>query len=200
MQPDPQLDGRTRRRLEAMRRAQAVALDLFEARGYDAVTVEEVAAGAQVGAATLYRNFGTKERLVLWDGYDPLLFEGLAARLSAGEAPLPATQEALSGALEGIYREDRARILRRSRLVLAHPALKAAAASDRAELHRGLAALYLSAKACRDALEAEVVAGAVVGALEAGVAHWVREEGRRPLRQVLRRAFRHLVNLGGRGG
>ena len=52
---------------------QQVALDLFEQRGFAAVGVEEIARAAGVGPATVYRHFGSKERIVLWDDYDPLL-------------------------------------------------------------------------------------------------------------------------------
>ena len=76
------MDGRAERRLDAMRRVQAAALDLFEQRGYEQVTVEDIAAAAEVGPATVYRNFGGKERIVLWDEYDPMIFDAIAARLS----------------------------------------------------------------------------------------------------------------------
>jgi AcrR family transcriptional regulator len=186
------VDGRTRRRIEAMRQVQEVALGLFEERGYDGVTVEEIAAGAGVAPATVYRNFGTKERLVLWDEYDPMLLEAIAGRLGA-LPPMAATLEALVASLDEVYGEDRKRILRRARLISEHPPLLAVTAADRVAFARALASVFLGQRACRDALEAEVLAEAIAGLLDAAIRHWVKEKGRPPLRDVLRRAFEYLA-------
>ena len=43
----------------------AAAVELFVRHGFDAVSVEEVADAADVGASTVYRHFPTKEDLVL---------------------------------------------------------------------------------------------------------------------------------------
>lgn len=193
MQPPP-TDGRAARRVLAMRRAQAAALDLIEAHGFDAVTIESVAARAGVAPATIYRNFGTKERLVLWDEYDPMLFEAIRERLPTASLRA-ATLEGAVAALGAIYTEDAARIRRRAKIITTHPALMAATSADRAALTGGLAALFLEARACRDALAAEVVAGALVVALEAGVRAWVGEGDDVPLARTLRRAFRRLDAL-----
>ncbi|KHL05668.1 TetR family transcriptional regulator [Sinomonas humi] len=54
-----------------------VARDIFRSKGYDAVSMDEVAKAAQVGAGTLYRHFPTKEDL-----YDAIL-EAWADRVNA---------------------------------------------------------------------------------------------------------------------
>ncbi|MCH6469142.1 TetR/AcrR family transcriptional regulator [Sinomonas terrae] len=53
-----------------------VARDIFRAKGYDAVSMDEVAKAAGVGAGTLYRHFPTKEDL-----YDAVL-EAWAERVN----------------------------------------------------------------------------------------------------------------------
>jgi AcrR family transcriptional regulator len=181
------------KRREAMRRVQAEALELFETRGFDSVTIEQIAAAARVSPPTVYRHFGTKERIVLWDEYDPPLFAAIAERLP--ERPvLNAIGDALVVALDKIYSEDATRILRRVRMVRSEPALSAANVAVLSEMKRGLAQVL--AHSCADELEADVTAGAVVAALEAAVEHWARRNGKTPLRTLLRSAFRRLRKLG----
>lgn len=176
-----------------MRRVQSEALDLFEARGFARVTIEEIAAAARVSAPTVYRHFGTKEQIVFWDEYDPLLFTAIGERLPRMPV-LDAVGDALVASLDKIYAQDAARILRRVHLIRSEPALSAAGAANSAQMRRALAQLL--APACDDPLEAEVVAGAVLVALEAAVNHWADKRGKTPLRTVLRSALHRLRKLG----
>ncbi len=63
------------------------ALRLFVEKGYDATTVEEIAAAAGVSHMTFFRYFPRKEEVVEYDEYDPLLEDLIAAR-PPDEAPL----------------------------------------------------------------------------------------------------------------
>ncbi|GAB0102911.1 TetR/AcrR family transcriptional regulator [Nocardia sp. JMUB6875] len=74
-----------RRKIEAMSRIQRTALDLFAEHGYREVTVERVAAAAGVSPSSIYRYFGTKEMLVLYDETDPKTLEILRA-VGGGQA------------------------------------------------------------------------------------------------------------------
>lgn len=190
----PAVDGRTRRRVAAMARVQAAALDLFERRGFADVTIEAIAAAAEVGPATIYRNFGTKERIVLWDEYDPLLLAALTREL-AEHPVLVATTRALTASLAGIYRTDKERILRRARLIRATPALQQAVLADHRALQTALAAVLRASGRTRDELSAQVFAGALAAALIAGVDRWLDREGREPLARSLAAAFERLRRL-----
>lgn len=177
-----------------MRRVQERALDLFEAHGYAQVSVEAIAEAAGVGPATIYRNFGGKERIVLWDEYDPLLFAGLADAL-ADAPPLAAIQRALGRALAELYARDRERIIRRARIVEANPELRQASAANQEALRAGLAEVLLKAGAARDPLEAAVFGGAIASTLEAAALAWLADGGASPLSRHLAMAFRRLTRL-----
>ncbi|MEU8777230.1 TetR family transcriptional regulator [Streptomyces sp. NPDC048606] len=56
---------RESKKLRTRRRLAATALELFLERGFDAVSVADVAAAAEVSKPTLFRYFPTKEDLVL---------------------------------------------------------------------------------------------------------------------------------------
>ncbi|MEV4221917.1 TetR family transcriptional regulator [Nonomuraea sp. NPDC049725] len=60
---------RQRNRLSAIHRIMDTAMDLFDERGYNAVTIDEIAAASGVSPRTFYRYFGTKEGLFTTDAY-----------------------------------------------------------------------------------------------------------------------------------
>jgi AcrR family transcriptional regulator len=58
------LGRRDRKRLETRNALAAVALELFAERGFDAVTVNDIADGADVDPSTFFRHFGSKEAVI----------------------------------------------------------------------------------------------------------------------------------------
>jgi AcrR family transcriptional regulator len=60
----PPLDRRERKRERTASHLSATAFSLFEAQGYDAVSMEQIAAEADVAKATLYSYFPVKEALI----------------------------------------------------------------------------------------------------------------------------------------
>lgn len=194
-QSDPRVeDGRTSRKLATMRRIQLAALGLFERRGFAGVTVEEIASAARVGPATVYRNFATKERIIPWDEYDPMLVQGVAERLATASI-LTASRDALIAGLNAVYARDRERILRRIRVVSASPAMSAEAARNLAALRAALASVYLELRATPSRLAAEVMAGVVVATLEAAITAWTAESARHSLQFHVTRAFAVLAAI-----
>jgi AcrR family transcriptional regulator len=55
---------RSLRKEQTRARIEQAALELFRRRGFEQVTVEDLARAAQVSPATFYRHFGTKEEVV----------------------------------------------------------------------------------------------------------------------------------------
>jgi AcrR family transcriptional regulator len=193
MKRQPRPDGRTARKVAAMRRVQDVAMALFRERGFDAVTVDEIARGAGVGVASVFRNFGTKENLVLWDEYDPLLFEGLASHLGK-KRPLAALAAAVGEGLATFYDSERRRLLARTDLAMRTPAVAAASRGNVERFRRELARTLR--RHVKDEFEREVLCAVFTTTLEVAVERWRRERARRSLATVLREALRHVARLG----
>ncbi len=185
---------RNDKRRWTMREVQSAALDLFEAQGYDAVSVEAIAAAAGVSAPTVYRHFATKERIVLWDDYDPDLLASIATH-AHGRTPLAAVEAGLIAALDRVYEADARRVLRRARLMTRLPELRSANAPVMAELRQGLGAVLAAAYPRLGDARAELLAGVVVVALEHAVLRWVEARGKSPLRTHFEDAFTDLQRL-----
>lgn len=138
---------RERKKERTRRRIEQAALELFAARGYDAVTVNEIAAAADVAKATLFTYFPTKESLVL-EGVGDDDLAGVVAGRAAGQSPLDALR-AYCRALAtrpGPESVDVAALVERIKVIAGSPALRAGA-GGRQDRHRralaeALAAVY----------------------------------------------------------
>jgi AcrR family transcriptional regulator len=177
-----------------MREVQAAALDLFEAQGYEVVSVEAIAAAAGVSAPTVYRHFGSKERIVLWDDYDPDLL-GAIAREARRLPPLAAIEAGLIVALDAVYETDAKRVLRRAKLVTRQPELRAANAPLMAELRAGLGTVLITGYPRLGDAPAELLAAVVVVALEHAVGRWVEARGKIALKLMFGEAFEDLRSV-----
>jgi AcrR family transcriptional regulator len=124
---DDQLPVGLRERKKARTKAaiQEHALRLFQEQGYDATTVEQIAEAAEISPSTFFRYFPTKEDVVVWDDYDPMLIEAIRSQ-PAGLSPIQAIRGGLREAFSRIPSTEAARIRERSELSLAVPELRAA--------------------------------------------------------------------------
>ncbi|MEV0820182.1 TetR/AcrR family transcriptional regulator [Nonomuraea rubra] len=115
---------RERKKEETRRRISEAALRLFDERGYDAVTVNEVAEAAGVAKVTLFNYFPSKDCLVL-DAVREDTAAIVAAR-PAGQSPLGALRAHYRGmAGLGTGEVDVEALLTTIRVISASPALLA---------------------------------------------------------------------------
>lgn len=153
------------------------AFDLFDERGFDETTVDDIARAAGVGRTTFFRYFGSKEA-VIFPEHDELLAR-IAARLDAGAADSrdAAVTEAARLVLRYYVGEgERARI--RYRLISSVPALKAREIASIRQ-YQSLFARALSEWAIDEpdaVLRAELLASAVVTAHNHVLRRWLRGE------------------------
>ena len=188
---DP-LGPRERRRMRTMSMIQRVAFRLFAEQGYDATTVEQIAAAADVSPATFFRYFPAKADLLSTDEFDPLLADQFVAR-PADEDVITAILETVRGLFELMEREDRDALLERTRLMGGSSRLHA-------QLWQGLQAnvdslaAAIATRTGRDAgaLEVRAVAAAVVSALFEVIRTWTAGDGREDLVGLAERALGQL--------
>lgn len=176
---------RERKRRDAMLRAQAAALDLFEARGFDAVTIEEIADASDVSTSSIYRYFGTKENLVLWDAFDPDAERMLAVAM-AEPVPLEGIRRVFVANLATLTPADEHQIRRRTALMMTNPAIEQAATGltySVAELLGRVMAERMDRPMVD--LEIQVVSHALSGAILGIVHHWYGTGFAAPLSEVL---------------
>ena len=105
---------RERKKIAAMHTIQEAAVNLFERDGFDAVTIDQVAAEADVSPSTVYRYFGTKEGIVLWNPHQRSLGERLDREVTEWP-PLEAMRRAVSAFAADAAEWDEERDRRRMR-------------------------------------------------------------------------------------
>lgn len=178
---------RERKRLSTMRHVQATAIEMFEVDGFDATTVEAVAAAADVSPSTIYRHFGTKEAIVIWDERDRIVDHELGSRLGR-QRPVGAFRDAAVVALA--RRDDLDRFARRLRLMFSEPSIWATAVTqdlrDRSELADAFAMVNGRAE---PRLADEVLAGTCLVALDAALERWQQVDCDEDLASLIVEAF-----------
>lgn len=174
-----------------MRELQELALDLFVEGGFDAVTVEDIATAGSVSPSTIYRYFGTKERLVVWDETDRDITVELTRRLGKQD-PMPAVRDSLIAAFEDMA--DPRTLLRRVQFIYATPQVHAAAVEQQITDQASLAGAFAAIAGRKSPnLEDAVHAGACMATLGAAIEYWQSEDGRERLPDVIAEAFEALI-------
>lgn len=151
------------------------ALDLFERNGYDATTVEEIAAAAEVSPRTFFRYFESKLDLVMarsgekHAGLGPLL-----ASRPAGEGLVEAVREAMRAELAAQLADPLVR--REFQVMLTTPSLRILAREHFYEEEAEMVPAVADRLGRRDDdLVAQVAAGVIASALWVAVNRWVVE-------------------------
>jgi AcrR family transcriptional regulator len=191
---DPPPGLRERKKIKLRRAIQTEALRLFETRGYEHTTVEQIAEAAETSTTTFYRYFPAKEDVVLDNDASPL-FEATVATQPAGE-PLTATIRAAMAGVVDAAEADRDLTLARMRLIATVPALEARYAGEERRTIDLLARL-LASRTGRpaDDYQLELVAFVLAGVLFTASRRWVAEQGATPLAVLVDQAITTIEPL-----
>ena len=191
----PEPDWRQRKKAATSDRIRASALRLFREQGYDATTVEQIAAAAGVSHMTFFRYFPTKEDVALYDGYDPLI-ASFIAQTPAGWPLIERIRAVLVQGLRQIYDTDRDTLLAQVKLIVSTPALRERQwAGQLATQQVILQALEVDARDPRASFQARVTVAACLAAAGTAVLTWVENDGAPELPDLIEQAFDTLTRL-----
>lgn len=122
--PPQWFDRRERKRTRTRLMIQAEALRLFAEKGYSNTTVDQIANAADISPRTFFRYFPTKEDVVIWDEFDPLVLDLVDTR-PKDESIVETFYTIMREAIGELYRRDPERLLARHRLIVSEPELRA---------------------------------------------------------------------------
>jgi AcrR family transcriptional regulator len=185
----PDGPGLRERKLQATReRLARAAMALFLERGFEATTIDDIAAAADVSRRSFFHYFASKEDVVAaWqEGAAAALVAEVVAR-PAGETMLTAAENAIAAALKRI---DPAEAAAMSRLKRDNPALQARDQLKYEKLERALAeGLAQRARTKSDQLKARLVAMIATGAMRVGGESWIGGGAREKPEAFVKRTF-----------
>lgn len=185
----PAAPGLRQRKQQATReRLTRAAMALFLERGFEATTIDDIAAASDVSRRSFFHYFASKEDVVAaWqEGAASALVAEIVAR-PADEPMLTAAENAIAAAVK---RLDPAEAAAMSRLKRDNPALQARDQLKYEKLERALAdGLTQRARTKSDRLNARLVAMIATGAMRVGGESWIGEGARERPEAFVERTF-----------
>ena len=186
---------RERKKLQTRQALRDAALRLTAERGLDHVTVEDIAAAADVSTRTFFNYFSSKEEAVV--GGDPELMDHVLAVLAArpvDEEPLFSLQAVLGEFATMLIQNRDVHVMRR-KVMADNPSLLArrAAAFDEFErvLTKGIRD-RMTTDATSDA-DSTLVVAVAVAAMKVSVDQWVSSEAQLDLHALFASAINRLA-------
>ena len=169
---DEQLGLRERKKARTRASIREHALRLIREQGYQATTVEQIAAAAEVSPSTFFRYFPTKEDVILQDDMDTRMMEAFD-RQPPELDPIPAMRAAIREALAAYDEADMAMIRETAALTMSVPEVRARAIDEFARTIQVIAtAVAKRTGRPGDDLAVRALAGAVVGVIMAVTMPW----------------------------
>ncbi|MDX3851707.1 TetR/AcrR family transcriptional regulator [Streptomyces sp. AK02-01A] len=169
-QPQPGL--RERKKIKTRIAIRRATCRLIAEQGYDATTVEQIAAAAEVSPSTVFRYFPTKEDIVLSDEHSPAMAAMLRSR-PAGESALESLRLLMVQSLRTVPAGECGETVQRAKLMVEIPAVRARM-TESLSVTAGMLTEVLAERTGRDPgeLELRVFTAAVLSALREITLYW----------------------------
>ncbi|MFP5579815.1 MAG: TetR/AcrR family transcriptional regulator [Acidimicrobiia bacterium] len=184
---------RARKKRQTARRIEDAALDLFDRDGFEATTVEEIAAAADISPRTFFHYFATKDDVVLADYAERLtrvteVLRGQPRQISSWQALMASFQ-----AVAADYEQERDALLRRFRIMASTESVFARSLQLQAGWEDAVADL-LAARHDNsgEPPPARLLAASAMAAMRAALHHWVAAGARASLPAIVQDHFTRL--------
>lgn len=187
---------RERKKRETRERIEAAALELFERDGFEATTIDDIAAAVDIAPRTFFHYFTIKEDVVLADYADRLgRITAVLADRPADEAPWTALREAFL-VVAGDYEIARPELIRRFRIMAATPSVFARSL----QLQAGWETAVADAMTVRlrtdpgGDIAPLLLAAAALAAMRASLRHWLANRATTSLPALVADCFKQLAD------
>lgn len=177
---------RRRKRIAAMARIQDEAFAQLQARGFAKTTITDIAAAADVSPSSVYRYFGTKEGIFVWDPLEAPVMEMIDQLLPELPA-LEAIESTLTQMLGELSEESESELRLKTRLVFSEPQLRGSLRSQLERFEDDLTAAL--ANAGTPPLQARVIAVTTTGALWVAIDYWQQPDNTESLDVITSKAL-----------
>jgi AcrR family transcriptional regulator len=187
---------RERKKLKTRESIQREAMRLIGKQGYEQTTVEQIADAAEISPSTFFNYFPTKEDVVLYDAYDPVLISLMSDRPLY--EPLSISIRNVLETMAGIFERDREIILARGKLWFAVPTLRARL-WEQLEQAQALMSALIAQRSGRDPddFETRVIVMIVVSAALEAMREWLLRDGKGSFIELVNQAL-DVVDAGAR--
>lgn len=179
---------RERKREQTRQRLTEVALKLFLANGYEATTLDDIAAAAEISRRSFFHYFASKEDVVVaWQDRSAEAMTAAIAERPADESMITAAENAILTMTRDLNPEDAIAI---ARLKKETPALRDREQVKYEKMERAMAEA-LAARASDNAgqTRARLVAMITTGAIRIASENWLTQGAREKPEVLVRRMF-----------
>ncbi len=175
---------------------EAIATRMFADRGFEAVTVDEIVAAADVSHRTFYRYFPSKEDVLLGDHQAKVdAFVAAVRARPADESAFDALRAAVLDFADG-YEQDQDRNATRARVVHETPCLAQRVSEKQLAWEQALTPVLAERiVGVPDAdLQARLMVACALGVMRAAIDRWIAVGPARSLRDLVDESFETLAN------